>query len=73
MNWPVMAAGSIGEMIEGARDRAIATGHKCRVCGYWMYAQDKQKIRSGRWVRAVCHRAGRTNQEKVFDEYIDRR
>lgn len=52
----------------------MAKGMKCRVCGYYMYADREDNQPQGRWVYYVCqNRADMcTNREKVFEKYADR-
>lgn len=51
----------------------MAKGRKCRVCGYFMYAQREDNQPKGRWVYYECRASKCTNREKVFEEYADRR
>ncbi|MBF6469835.1 hypothetical protein IU427_32435 [Nocardia beijingensis] len=50
----------------------MAKGLKCRVCGYYMYAQREDDQPMGRWVYYVCRSSSCSNQEKVFESYADR-
>lgn len=53
----------------------MAKGMKCRVCGYYMYAEREDDQPQGRWVYYACqNRADKcNNREKVFEKYADRR
>jgi len=53
----------------------MAKGKKCRICGYYMYAEREDNQPKGRWVYYVCQNRQKscTNREKVFEEYADKR
>ncbi len=52
----------------------MAKGRKCRICGYFMYAEQETNQAKGRLVRYVCLNKKKPcfEAEKVFETYADR-